>query len=103
MKTTLMVTVLTYFLNMNMLQAQVTENFNDGDFIANPAWTGDGNQFAINNGQLQLNSSGTDSSYLTTSYGYSGGNYEWDFWLKESFAPSSSNYGRIYLVSNQQN
>jgi len=86
-----------------MLQAQVTENFNDGDFIVNPAWTGDSNQFAINSGQLQLSSSGTDSSYLVTAYGYSGGNYEWDFWLKQAFAPSSSNYGRIYLASNQSN
>ncbi len=103
MKKILMVTVLTYFLNMNRLQAQVTENFNDGDFIANPAWTGDGTQFTINNGQLQLNSSGSDSSTLVTNYNYLGGNYEWDFWLKQNFSPSSSNYGRIYLCSNQAN
>ena len=101
MKKILMVTVLTYFLNINMLQAQVTENFNDGDFIANPAWTGDGTQFTINSGQLQLNSSGSDSSHLVTNYNYLGGNYEWDFWQKQNFSPSSSNYGRIYLSSNQ--
>ena len=101
MKKILMVTVLTYFLNINMLQAQVTENFNDGDFIANPAWKGDGTQFTINSGQLQLNSSGSDSSHLVTNYNYLGGNYEWDFWQKQNFSPSSSNYGRIYLSSNQ--
>ena len=38
------------------LQAQLIDNFSDGDFFNNPTWQGDTNHFIINsNNQLQLN------------------------------------------------
>ena len=85
--------------------AQITDNFSDGDFTANPAWSGDNSQFIINaSQQLQLNSTGTATSYLalTTSLPMLD-NTEWQFYIKLNFAPSSSNYARVYLVSDQQN
>ena len=37
-------------------QAQVSDSFTDGNFTANPIWTGDGTEFTINTSQqLQLN------------------------------------------------
>lgn len=85
--------------------AQITDNFSDGDFTANPAWNGDNSQFIVNaSQQLQLNSTGAATSYLalTTSMP-SLDNTTWQFYIKLNFAPSSSNYSRVYLVSDQQN
>jgi len=85
------------------LSAQLTDAFTDGDYIASPAWTGDLSGFIVNSsGQLQLNSSGTDTSYLSTTNSEID-SAEWNFWIKLSFAPSDNNYAKIYIVSDQAN
>jgi hypothetical protein len=85
--------------------AQVTDNFSDGDFTASPAWSGDATEFIVNaSQQLQLNNSVAGASYLSTaSPGSAIDNFQWSFYIKQSFAPSGSNYGRVYLVSDQAN
>ena len=84
--------------------AQVTDNFSDGDFINNPTWSGDTSKFTVNSSlELQLNSAGADSSYLAVPNTASLINCEWNFWIRLNFSPSSSNNGRVYLVSDQQN
>jgi hypothetical protein len=85
--------------------AQVTDNFSDGDFTAAPAWSGDATEFIVNaSQQLQLNNSVAGASYLSaTSPGSSIDNFQWSFYIRQSFAPSGSNYGRVYLVSDQAN
>ncbi|KXK47131.1 MAG: hypothetical protein UZ10_BCD003000738 [Bacteroidetes bacterium OLB10] len=54
------------FSLLNFLSyGQITDDFSDGDFTNNPTWSGDAAQFTVNTSQqLQLNSSGTGSSYL---------------------------------------
>ncbi|MBN2746285.1 MAG: lamin tail domain-containing protein [Bacteroidales bacterium] len=85
------------------LNAQFTDDFSDGDFSSNPAWSGDDAQFKINTSNvLQLNSSGTDTSILVTQNQLVD-NGQWEFYVKQSFNSSSNNYSRIYLVSNNQN
>ncbi len=104
MRKILMVTVLAIFSNNYQIKAQVTDSFSDGNFDLNPAWDGDTGQFIINNGELQLFSSGTDSSYLSVPWirnDLKGS--EWNFKIRMPFAPSSSNYSRFYLASDQQN
>ena len=85
--------------------AQVTDNFSDGDFTANPAWTGDGAEFIVNaSQQLQLNNTLAGASYLSFPNALASlDNTEWHFYISQTFAPSSSNYGRVYLVSDQAN
>lgn len=85
--------------------AQVTDNFSDGDFTANPTWNGDNSEFTVNSSQeLQLNNTVAGASYLSTaSPGSSLDNIEWSFYIKQTFAPSSSNYGKVYLASDQAN
>jgi len=96
--------LLLFFLNNTKSSAQVKDDFNDGDFTQNPAWQGDTSSFRIYNQQLQLYSSGVDSSYLSTAVVLPNTiDYEWRFNFELAFSPSSSNYGRIYLLSDQSN
>ncbi len=87
---------------------QVSDDFSDGDFATNPTWSGATFGFIINaSKQLQLNNSVAVTgpvylSYLSTPFSTSNlNNYEWQAYVKQSFAPSSNNYGRIYLTSDQ--
>lgn len=84
--------------------AQVQDDFSDGDFTNNPAWTGDPAKFEVNAAlQLHLNAPAVaDTAYLTT-LNSSIDNVEWIFYFKLDFAPSSSNYLKVYLVSDQPN
>jgi hypothetical protein len=89
----------------SVLSAQVTDNFSDGDFTTAPSWAGDAAEFIVNGSQqLQLNNTVAGASYLSTaSPTASLDNIEWRFYIKQTFAPSSSNYGRVYLASDQAN
>ncbi|MGV8112139.1 MAG: lamin tail domain-containing protein [Lentimicrobium sp.] len=83
--------------------AQLSENFSDGDFTENPAWSGDIERFIVNSSQLlQLNTSGEGTSYLSTPVDLEG-LIEWRLWVRLNFSPSDNNNARIYLVADQQN
>ncbi|MES2591114.1 MAG: lamin tail domain-containing protein [Bacteroidota bacterium] len=94
-----------FLLLYTPLLAQITDNFTDGNYTNNPVWAGDAVEFTINpSNQLQLNNTIASASYLSTASASSSlNNMEWRFYIKQSFAPSSSNYGRVYLASNQAN
>ncbi|HET6992643.1 MAG TPA: lamin tail domain-containing protein, partial [Bacteroidia bacterium] len=82
------------------ISAQITDNFSDGDFTNTPTWSGDASQYIVNPGfQLQLNSTIADTSSLSFPSPFLA-NAEWDFWVRENFAPSDNNNMRIYLVSD---
>lgn len=84
------------------IQAQINEHFTDGDFTNNPIWEGDTVQFKVNtSGQLQLNGTGADTSFLSTA-STSLINAQWEFYIKQSFNSSSNNYSRVYLASSQK-
>lgn len=83
--------------------SQISDDFSDGNFTANPVWAGTGANYTINgSGQLQLNNAGVAAtSYLSTAHNLANlDNKEWKFWTRQSFSPSSANYGRIYLTSS---
>src|SRR5690606_38380362 len=67
-----------------------------------PTWSGTDVDYIVNvSNELQLNNSIASSSYLSTSHGLSDLNdKEWKIWVKQSFSPSSSNYGRVYLTAD---
>lgn len=82
--------------------AQVTDDFSDGDFTANPKWVGTESLFMVNsNKQLQLNAEESGEAWLfceeEVSNGVEDGQYEWRFWLREAFSPSSNNFSDVYL------
>lgn len=83
-----------------LTNAQFSDDFLDGDFTTTPAWSGDDANFEIDaDNQLHLLAPAvTDVSYLsvpTTSVVTT-----WDFLVKLDFDPSSSNYARVYLMSD---
>jgi hypothetical protein len=82
---------------------QLADNFSDGNFNLNPTWQGDSLSFKINSqNQLQLNSSTAGTSMLATGINLNvNDTIEWDFYIEQSFAPSSQNYSRVYLSSDQ--
>ncbi len=84
------------------INGQVTEDFSDGDFTNNPTWSGTTADFIVNSSQqLQLNNTVAASSYLLLPHNLADlNNKEWRIWVKQSFSPSSSNYGRVYLTAD---
>ncbi len=86
-----------------MLRAQFTDDFSDGDFTKNPAWTGTSADFKVNDeGQLQLETEGAGESWLSTASSMLSGT-EWRFRVRLAFSPSSNNNARVYLVSDSKN
>lgn len=83
--------------------AQIVERFNDGQFTSEPQWSGNSSHFVVNSAQqLQLNNTAAGTSYLSTPFAASSlAGFEWEVYVRQSFSSSGSNYGRIYLVSNQ--
>lgn len=83
------------------LFAQITDDFSDGDFMQNPTWAGTVDRFIVNDmGQLQLNSEEAGTAYLSlpiTEYE----SMEWQFWLREAFAPSANNFTDVWLCANK--
>ncbi|MGV3613576.1 MAG: lamin tail domain-containing protein [Fluviicola sp.] len=82
-------------------QSQVTDDFSDGDFTANPAWNGTNATYIVNASQeLQLSNTVAASSYLSTPHNLSSlDNKQWEILVRQTFSPSSSNFGRVYLTS----
>ena len=92
---------LIFFLLPTLILAQVTDDFEDGDFTQNPSWTGTETNFIVNtSNQLQLNDITANNSYLVTANSLAT-DCEWRCWVKLSFSPSANNNARVYLLSDQ--
>jgi hypothetical protein len=83
--------------------AQFADDFSDGDFATSPAWDGDAAVFIVNaSHQLQLNNTVAATSQLRSANAMATLNgMEWRARVKQTFSGSSSNFGRVYLVSDQ--
>jgi hypothetical protein len=84
--------------------AQFSDNFADGNFTSNPTWTGEADKFIINaSNQLQLFAPAVaEDAYLSTASAAIE-NASWEFFVRLNFNPSSTNYARVYLVSDNEN
>jgi len=94
--------ILVFFITLPLFaSAQFTDDFTDGNFTSNPIWLGDTGEFEVDGlNQLHLNDTIAGESYLYTNSG-SINNATWEFFLQMDFNPSSSNYARAYLISDQ--
>jgi len=83
--------------------SQLQDDFSDGDFTTNPTWSGNTDRYIVNgDGELQLNhedAEGTTISYLSVAAN-TADLTNWEFKVRLDFAPSASNFARIYLNSN---
>ncbi|NRA51683.1 MAG: lamin tail domain-containing protein [Phaeodactylibacter sp.] len=95
----LFATLATFHLN-----AQLVDDFSDGDFSTNPEWLGDTDRFAVTSGELQLldmNAAGNNESVLYVAAPTSTSETTtWEFYVRTEFSPSSSNFARIYLSAS---
>jgi hypothetical protein len=82
-------------------KAQFTDSFTDNDFTNNPSWQGDNSKFVIDNAQLKLQAPAEANHAFLSTPSLSINNAQWQFFVKLEFNPSSSNYARVYLVSDQ--
>jgi len=84
------------------VSAQFQDDFSDGDFSTNPIWQGNENNFIVNTDlNLQLNDEdASESSSQLFTAAATAGIANWEFWVRQDFSPSSSNFSRIYLASN---
>lgn len=98
--------IVTIALLISWLSAdsQVSDNFTDGDFIANPVWTGEIANWTITTNQLNNNGPAVTPTitYLSTPSWISS-NATWEFWANPKCATSSGNYFEIYLMSDSAN
>ncbi len=101
MKQTLLILFLMFPL---LVQAQLQDDFSDGNFIQNPTWAGDAGSFIVNaQNQLQSNGlavTGTTLQLVTPSQAIVG--TTWEFWANLKLATSATNYTDVYLVADKQ-
>jgi len=92
---------ISFVLIQNYTQAQFTDSFTDGNFTADPLWTGDAALYKVNTSyQLQLNAIGDGVAAMSSASSMLQ-DMEWNFWIKLAFAPSDNNLARVYLTSDQ--
>ncbi|MCB0408582.1 MAG: lamin tail domain-containing protein [Flavobacteriales bacterium] len=82
--------------------AQFSDDFTDGDFTTNPTWSGDNALFTITSGELNSQSPGAATYYLSTSSTLSA-NAEWIFDLNLKFGTSGANYVDVFLMADLAN
>lgn len=81
--------------------AQISENFNDGDFTNNPTWIGNTSDFIVNTtSQLQSNNTVANSTFYLSTINESAISTQWEFWVRLAFNPSSANYVDAYLIAS---
>lgn len=87
--------------------SQFTDDFTDGDFTANPAWTGDDTVFTIvnisGNNMLRSNKQIASTSFYLSTPSTQVNDCQWEFYLNLQFNTSSANYVDIFLTSDQTN
>ncbi|MEO8415123.1 MAG: lamin tail domain-containing protein [Ginsengibacter sp.] len=82
-------------------KAQLSENFNDGDFTDNPKWSGNAPGFIVNSSfQLQSNNTVANSNYFLTTPNSLATSAQWEMYIRMGFNPSSANYIDIYLTAS---
>lgn len=92
------------FFTAQLHAQSLIERFDDGDFTNNPTWTGQTSLFAVTNGELQLRdlappANGTAYLAVAAPTGLSQAT-TWEFYVRLAFAPSTTNFARVYLSSN---
>lgn len=80
---------------------QFQDDFSDNDFSNNPTWLGDTDNFTVTSNELQLNdedaSQSTSQLYTNVLMADS---TNWEFYARLEFSPSTSNFAKVYIQSD---
>ena len=79
--------------------SQFTDDFSDGDFTGNPVWSGSTSLFTITSEQLNSNSPGANTYYLSTPSTLAT-EAEWEFFINLKFSTSGANYVDVFFISD---
>ena len=95
--------ILSYFFLTNS-NAQVIDNFTDGDYTLNPVWTPSApTDFTIAAGQLKSANTTSNTSFGISTTNTLATNCVWEFWVNLQFATSGLNYVDAYLTADNSN
>ena len=84
--------------------AQFTDNFSDGDFTGNPAWSGNVDEWKIDSvNQLQSNDTVPNGIFYLSTANSLATQAQWDLFVQLSFNTSSQNYVDVYLTASDSN
>jgi hypothetical protein len=92
-----------HFVFLISSYGQLTEDFSDGNILANPIWSGDTSKFTVANQILQSNSRVVSDVFYISTPNQITGDAQWDFWINLQFSTSSANYTDVFLASDSQN
>ncbi|RYY70418.1 MAG: hypothetical protein EOO13_06645 [Chitinophagaceae bacterium] len=82
-------------------KAQLSEDFNDGNFSVNPAWVGNSSSFTVNAAlQLQSNNTTAGSNFYLSTVNALATSAQWDFYCQFTFNTSGTNYTDVYLTAS---
>ena len=76
---------------------QFADDFTDGNFTSNPEWTGDNEDFIVNDDKMLQLHSQHDGANLFTRSALSN-NVEWSFRIQVKFSPSDKNHVIVWLM-----
>ncbi len=90
-----------FLITVNHLDAQVSENFSDGDFTTNPVWIGNASDWIVNSSkQLQSNNNIANSVFYISTENNLATSAQWEFFINLKFATSGANYVDVFLTAS---
>lgn len=99
MKTVWIAMVLLCFAKVT-LRAQVNDAFSDGDFTANPTWTGDTASWRVVNQELGSRDTTANNTFVLATANTLMTETEWQCKVRLLFSTSGANYVDVFLVSD---
>ncbi|MBF9143207.1 lamin tail domain-containing protein [Hymenobacter properus] len=82
--------------------AQLRDDFADGNFTANPTWSGDAASFQVVTQQLQSNGPATTGTLLSLSTPCQASTGTvWEFWANLKLSTSANNLADVWLMASQ--
>ncbi len=82
------------------LFAQFRDDFSDGDFSANPAWTGTDSLWTVHNGQLVSNCHTTNAQFQLSIPSACVQHTQWEWYCQLQLNTSAQNYVEVQLASD---
>jgi len=88
-----------FFVGLLTGFAQLTDDFTDGDFLSSPTWSGDAGLYTVISGELNSQSPGAATYYLSTPSTLAT-DAQWEFFIDLQFNTSGANFVDVYLMSD---